>query len=1026
MKTFVLQCLFPIVLFCGRTEATLAAAPPSYRVAAGWEMAIAAEEPLVVNPVTMTFGDDGRLYVCEWAQGGGPNDRIRVLSDDDGDGKFDRSEIYMDHLELPAGILFWDGWTYITLNHEVVRFRDRDGDGRLETREVVASGFGNDNSHHRVSGMALGPDGFLYLTTGDSDAHAKGSDGSEATVLRCGGVFRCRPDGSGMENVAFGMRNPWGNVAFDDQFQIFHTDNDNEGSPGFTGCRLLQVVERGDYGWRLREGARCCAPDFLRATWNGGRPGRLGWIAETGRGAPAGLCVVNSFQWPASRRNLLVYPDVFRKLVRAYSVTAEGAAYKVDREFELLASDDPLFRPNDAEEGPDGSLYVLDWRTDSGGAGMLAGNGKTGRIYRLSNPGFRPENAPFRLPGNRRAKLSSMSDDELIGLLDSDILAVRTQVSLELVRRGLPEIEKIRATSVDPNRPAAARRHAFWILALNRTGHSRALWSAWLSDPDPANRRLAYEAVSRQTVPGEFVDWVIASITDHPESSAPLRRAQALALGRAGKLVWTDPARESDGEAKARSATDWFLMFLRPGAHSDPFLADAAVRGLEDLGPIGLKAAVTGLAASDEEERRASLFALAAWRSRAGVAAIETAAISDQAMPTSARVYLFNALRELLPDVSPGPIAQWLRRSRGGDSAARVQATEVLLAMGARAFPDTRAVAAELLEDPDQAVRFAGLELAKTYLSPEAERILIVILHNAGAGAGERRAAASALRGYRNPEAGRALAQAYESAGDTPLRIELLAGLADIDFSAAADRAMKLLDNTNADLRREAIRILGQKPATAVAVARAYNSGTLNAQDLPQVIDALRKHASPELRDETAKLLKTGLLSKPGGDDARRIRFEVDRHGDANRGKAIYIDVNKANCASCHRMEGFGGAVGPDLTRVWQTLSFEKRLESILEPSKEIKEGYIAHKIATKDGKVVVGLLVAEDADAVTLKNAEGKEVRIAKPDIEERGPDAASLMPAGVAVNLTFDELADLLRFLGDRQAQESLRSIK
>ena len=213
------------------------------------------------------------------------NDRIKVLTDVDGDGKFDKVETYMDGLDLPAGICFWDGWTYVSLDHDIVRFKDADGDGKFEKREVVLTGFGNDDSHHRVSGLTIGPDGWLYATTGDSDAHLKGTDGSTSTVLRCGGVFRCKPDGSKVENVAFGMRNPFGNVCWDDSFNMFHTDNDNEGSPGFTGCRILHIVDGGDYGWRLREGARCCQPDFERATWNGGRPGRLGWIAETGRGA---------------------------------------------------------------------------------------------------------------------------------------------------------------------------------------------------------------------------------------------------------------------------------------------------------------------------------------------------------------------------------------------------------------------------------------------------------------------------------------------------------------------------------------------------------------------------------------------------------------------------------------------------------------------------------------------------------------------------------------------------------------------
>ena len=344
-----------------------------YRTPPGWKVAIAATEPLVVNPVTMTFGPDGRLYVVEWKEGRGPNDHIKMLTDADGDGVFDKAEMYMEGLELPAGLLFWDGWTYITLDHDLVRFKDADGDGKFEVREAVVTGFGNDDSHHRVSGLIMGPDGFIYMTTGDSDAHAKGSDGSEATVLRCGGVFRCKPDGSQLENVAFGMRNPWGNVAFDDEFHIFHTDNDNEGAPGFTGCRLLHVVEGGDYGWRLREGARCCQPDFERATWNGGRPGRLGWMAETGRGAPAGLCVLNSSAFPPSTRNLLVYPDVFRKSVRAYKTKPVGSTYAIGEEFELLTSNEGLFRPTDAEIGPDGALYILDWRTDSGGRGAAFG-----------------------------------------------------------------------------------------------------------------------------------------------------------------------------------------------------------------------------------------------------------------------------------------------------------------------------------------------------------------------------------------------------------------------------------------------------------------------------------------------------------------------------------------------------------------------------------------------------------------------------------------------------------------------------
>jgi quinoprotein glucose dehydrogenase len=94
---------------------------------------------------------------------------------------------------------------------------------------------------------------------------------------------------------------------------------------------------------------------------------------------PPRLALALSLLIPAASRDLLIYPDVFRKLVRAYKLKPAGATFAVDQEFELLASDDPLFRP-------DGALYILDWRTDSGGAGQHWGNGKTGRIYRMTRP----------------------------------------------------------------------------------------------------------------------------------------------------------------------------------------------------------------------------------------------------------------------------------------------------------------------------------------------------------------------------------------------------------------------------------------------------------------------------------------------------------------------------------------------------------------------------------------------------------------------------------------------------------------
>src|SRR5262249_45060717 len=136
--------------------------------------------------------------------------------------------------------------------------------------------------------------------------------------------------------------------------------------------------------WRLFQGARCCRPDPVRGAVYGELPGKLPPLLKTGRGAPAGLLIYNETRFPAQYCGLLYYPDVFRKLIRAYRVEPFGATFILTEELQFRKSHDRLFRPCQMVAGPDGAMYVVDWRTDSGGAGQLSGDGKHGRIYRIT------------------------------------------------------------------------------------------------------------------------------------------------------------------------------------------------------------------------------------------------------------------------------------------------------------------------------------------------------------------------------------------------------------------------------------------------------------------------------------------------------------------------------------------------------------------------------------------------------------------------------------------------------------------
>ena len=1044
-----------------------------YRSPAGWKVEIAATEPLVVNPVTMTFGDDGRLYVVEWQAGRGPNDRIKVLTDRDGDGTFDEAAIYMDGLDLPSGVLFWDGWTYVTLEHDVVRFKDDDHDGKFEKRESIVTGFGNDNSHHRVSGLTLGPDGWLYITTGDSDAHARGSDGSTATVLRCGGVFRCKPDGSKLETYAMGMRNPFGNVAFDDEFHIFHTDNDNEGSAGFTGCRLLHVVEAGDYGWRLREGARCCQPDVDRATWNGGRPGRLGSIAETGRGAPSGLCVLNSAAFPPSTRNLLIYPDVFRKLVRAYKLRPAGATFTVEKEFNLLASDDPLFRPDDAEIGPDGALYILDWRTDSGGAGQLSGNGKTGRIYRVTWVGTAAEPTLPTLPKDRFVKLLAGSTKDLGEALNNDDYQVRRLAGLELIRRN-PPIRELAEAVLRKRYGVPGSLHARMVtVSLDSTLRFRDMVNYPIVSDDVdlsikasvlTNRtRLDYEIARFGSDDAKKASETLVNsglIMRGVHTNTEEKRSLALALGHFRQIRRKQEGDELDStkfterhlenflkiESKNRdfdemaktfeefsrkevAATSADLLAERlivmavDNADGDPFLRDSFTRGLERLGPAGLDAVVEAIGSKDKVRSDAALFVLQGWRGTEGLATLIAGATSPNPIPTSARIGLFRALREMGEAVPPEPIADWLAGNPQAEPGSRAAAIRVLTAMGARAGAAVRPITVGLLGDEQDEVRLAALPLAGMVRSDATRDALIRLVQIPGLAGEQRRLGFASLRGYSDASLVPIFAAGLMVPAEPAVRGEILRGLAALDFARGAEAAKSLLADPSRELRAEAIAVLGQKPDSALGVVVFYNEGKLPREDLSRVLEAARPHKSPELSAAVNELMKSRLLGASGLDDVRKLQDLVKKHGNADRGKAVYLDAARANCASCHRMESSGGSVGPDLTRVWETLSFEKKVESILDPSKEIKEGYVTYKVATRGGRIVSGLLVAENPEAVTLKDAQGREIRIPSAEVDQKSPDKISLMPEGVVAHLSIEEFADLLAFLSDRQVQESLR---
>jgi putative heme-binding domain-containing protein len=237
-------------------------------------------------------------------------------------------------------------------------------------------------------------------------------------------------------------------------------------------------------------------------------------------------------------------------------------------------------------------------------------------------------------------------------------------------------------------------------------------------------------------------------------------------------------------------------------------------------------------------------------------------------------------------------------------------------------------------------------------------------------------------------------------------------------YSSGDEPAMKALER----LVRDKSQDPAVREAAAEGLAGTYH-GTL------WLLDRSGQHRLPEdLQPAVARLLR----NSPFGDVRERaqaafpaprlnparlpnIAALAQRRGDRERGKQLLAASEKSNlqCLKCHTIQGAGGQIGPDLSVIGQKASRENLFESILYPSKAIADQYLTWVIETKKGLVVTGLIVEETADHVTLRDANGKDTRIDKSDIETRSKSPNSLMPNDLLAYLTEDDLVDLVEYV-------------
>jgi putative membrane-bound dehydrogenase-like protein len=1043
----------------------------------GFKVEIVAEAPVVVNPVGMTFGPDGTLFVIEWRPDLGKEtapffetiryrdgstrvvntmkkfevDVVKQLTWNPQTGTYDRAETILTE-ELPSTILFHDGWLYTASRGTVRRYKKSapttftggtpppttntgaatQTSTRWDTREVIAQGFCGFH-HHQVSGLSIGPDGWLYITTGDDDNIVEGSDGQRANVLRTGAVYRCLPDGSKMEVFSLGYRNPYRSIAHNDRYHWFHADNDQEDGSKFTGCRLVHVAEESDYGWRLKPGARCCVTDFLRGAVAGERPGKLPPMLKTGRGAPAGVLLYHDTQLPPQYRGLMYYPDVFRKMIRAYRIAPKGSTFEINAEMMFMKSEDPLFRPCEMNIGPDGALYVCDWRTDSGGAGKIWGDGAHGRIYRLTWTGTKDAPAVATRPRDSWAKLlppqgKTAKFADLVEAMRSPDLTIRDLAQRELARRTKTEkdlkamkeavrehyataetIRELVLPLAEEDEPVSTRLAALYLLQQNWHPDVAKLFFAGLDDKEVDVRAACADGLGRYSKPDDLAA-NLALAKALSDEALPVRRAAALSLGRLGNEGAVDP----------------LIAAWKNDNTGDPFLHDAYLRALERLGRPGIQGLLTLANSGEAADWNRVASAFLALRTKAAAEALPEL-LSSPHFSAGQRSDLIRSYLnyQFDPPLSLDPLASYLVARPKLPAEVKIAGLEVLAASNALGGPEPAKYVSALVFSDDEDLRMAAIaaiEQGRVALASEALRAALI---EGKRPAAERLALMKAVRAIATQDCAATSSIILESKDEPAvLKAEALRCLSFHDPSKARAVAEPFLDQPDPLLIAEAVAALGTTEEGALIIGQRYLDKKLPRDLYPRVSEVLRKFPkNPEIARMNAEVMKGGLLLSTAPGEIDKIRALVQLKGDAKRGKAIYLNTSLVACASCHKLEGVGGQVGPDLTRVWETSTIEKLLESIVEPSKEIKEGFTTYKLATVNGQVFTGLKLSDTPADVVIREATGRDVRIDRRDIDELVPLKVSLMPDNVVSQLSFDQFIDLLAFLKSRKEQELMR---
>ncbi|MFO1447261.1 MAG: hypothetical protein U1F61_03700 [Opitutaceae bacterium] len=1004
----------------------------SFKLPEGFEIElVAAETEGIGKFITVTWDARMRLWTMTaleypvdanenktasdalFARGG--RDRVVVFDSpygppDPDHGTAGTPRVFADGLVMPLGVQPYRGGAFVQYGADIRFYRDATGDGRADSHEVVVTGFGTEDSHlfphqfHRQPGgwMMVAQGAFNYSKVKRPDGRPFADGSLEVPFNQCK-LGRLRLDGTAWENLTAGPNNIWG-LATSRTGETFMQEANDMGYPviPYQPGIWVRTLSRE----KLRPYQPLMPPPLEKPVMGGTGLSGLA-LAEDRDGhfrRVAGDTAAEVFYLANPITGTV-------QIVRAFE---DGGRYRYEKIDDFLTSTDRWFRPIAVHFGPDGALYLVDWYNR-----IISHNEVPrehpdrdrvrGRIWRVRHRDQSRTPPP---------DLTRLDDAAVLAQVGGPNALVSRLAWLELIdRRATGLLPSLRALALDSSAAVDRRLGALWAWeGLERVPTSTL--GALARDPQVPLRREALRIAGNQALPDADFSRVAEGRVDDPHPSVraalgdALRRIPGAGAGTvrlacqlarpslATGSIWEKYEREFE-----RYLARWALE-THPDA-TRAYLASPEGRAL----PV--------------DHRLVALLALGD-RAAALELARATAGLRRPFSDEEVRLLVLHQTEPAVRDALAAAIAAPLHRTSTLQALVRFRPELDPEALRPMLVDPVRA----LLSSPDPTDQALGADTVAAYKVTDAASGLSRVLG----------AHLDPARGTLNAT-GLAALRALRAVGVAPLdslelilrlstdrdpRNEAIAALAENDTPAAASRLVALLPGLSPSERGRALEKLTGTATGTHAVIAGIKAGTVTDADLGFVTVDRMRTVLPQDADVAnlwtrlggdtlaSASAEAGIPLTPAEAAAQaetyaRFRSLSNLPGNPEHGRQVFETL----CLICHVQGGRGGQIGPALDGVGLT-GIDAILRNVLTPSAAMEGAYRTYRVIFKDGSILEGFLVSEDAAWVTLRlPGTPGERRIARAEVRSASFLRRSLMPAGLLEGLPPEHARDLLSYL-------------